>query len=111
MPAALAAETDGEGSAASQSHRTERIAMADDEQLHPKRRANPTMKFDSVGGKELKRVQKVAWAAGWWPKRTKKGIMWFAPDGVGQVLLHGTSSDHHATANAVAAFRKAGLDV
>lgn len=36
--------------------------------------------------------------------------MWLAPDGTGQVMLHATTSDHHAYANALAEFRKAGLD-
>lgn len=78
---------------------------------HPKRIANPDQGFIYVGDKELKKLQKRAWEAGWWPAEKKAGIMWLAPDAVGQVMLHGSSSDHHAYANAVAAFRAAGLDV
>jgi hypothetical protein len=78
---------------------------------HPKRIANRNQSFISVGNKELKKLQRRAWDAGWWPKKTKSGIMWLAPDQVGQVLLHGTSSDHHAYGNALAEFRNAGLKV
>ena len=78
---------------------------------HQKRRDDPNPQFIYVGGKDLKKLQKVAWDAGWWPKRTKSGIMWFAPNGEDHVTLHGSSSDHHAHANALGEFRKAGLDV
>lgn len=78
--------------------------------MHPKRIANPDQGFIYVGDKQLRKLQKVAWEAGWWPDQKKKGILWMAPDGVGQVMLHGTSSDHHAYPNALAEFRKAGLD-
>jgi hypothetical protein len=80
-------------------------------QLHPKRTANPNRLFDAVGDKQLKKVQKVAWDAGWWPERKKSGILWLAPDQVNQVMLHGSASDRHALANARSEFRKAGLDV
>jgi hypothetical protein len=79
--------------------------------MHPKRLRDPDMRFDAVGDKALKKVQKKAWEAGWYPKRRKNGILWQAPDEVGQVMLHGTASDNHAYANAVSEFRKAGLDV
>ncbi|HEX8083398.1 MAG TPA: hypothetical protein VF529_03850 [Solirubrobacteraceae bacterium] len=83
----------------------------EEEPLHPKRKANRDQTFIHVGDKRLKKVQKVAWEAGWWPERKKKGIMWLAPDGVGQVMLHATDSDHHAFDNAVSEFRNAGLSV
>ena len=79
--------------------------------MHPKRRANDAQQFISVGDKALKKLQKAAWDAGWWPEMKKSGIMWLAPDGAGQVMLHGSSSDHHAYANALGEFRKAGLEV
>jgi hypothetical protein len=69
---------------------------------HPKRRANPNEPFICVGDKQLKEVQKAAWNAGWWPVRKRSGIMWLAPDEVGQVMPHGTASDHRAHRNAVA---------
>lgn len=87
------------------------VAADEEEPKHPNHIANPHQSFIYVGDKRLKKVQKAAWDAGWWPKRTKSGIMWLAPDRAGQVLLHGTSSDHHAYDNAVAEFRKAGLKV
>jgi hypothetical protein len=83
----------------------------DDNELHPKRAANPDQAFTHVRDKHLKKVQKRAWDAGWWPAQKKSGILWQAPDGVGQVMLHGTASDHHAFENAVAEFRKAGLNI
>ena len=86
-------------------------ASEDDPPLHPKRIANPDQQFFHVGDKQMKKLQQKAWDAGWWPQKTKKGILWLAPDGVGQVLLHGSSSDHHAYANSLGAFRRAGLDV
>ena len=73
--------------------------------------ADDVEKFIWVGNKDLKAVQKKAYDAGWRPKRKKKGLMWLAPTGPGQVMLHGTDSDHHAFANAVSEFRRAGLDI
>jgi hypothetical protein len=78
--------------------------------MHPKRLATQ-QDFIYVGDKDRKKLQKIAWDAGWFPKKTKKGIMWQAPDEVGQVLLHGSDSDHHAYDNALSQFRDAGLDV
>lgn len=83
----------------------------DDDEMHPKRKANPAQGFTFVGDKQLKKLQKEAWNAGWWAEPKKSGIMWLAPDGVGQVMLHDSSSDHHAFDNALAEFRKAGLQV
>jgi hypothetical protein len=80
-------------------------------QMHPKRIANPSRPFSSVGDKQLKKIQKAAWDAGWWPEQKKRGLLWLAPDEVGQVILHGSASDRHALANALSEFRKAGLDV
>lgn len=87
------------------------MSSDDDIPTHPKRQAHPEQQFDSVGDKRLRRLQKVAWDAGWWPERKRNGIMWLAPDGSGQVMLHGSASDHRAHDNAVAEFRKAGLEV
>lgn len=78
---------------------------------HPNRRADRNQPFIYVGDKDLKKLQKRAWDAGWWPKQKKNGIMWLAPDGVGHVTLHNTQSDHRAHDNAVSLFRNAGLDV
>jgi len=83
----------------------------DDKPLHAKRKANRDQPFIAVGDKDLKKVQKMAWKAGWWPERKKSGIMWLAPDGASHVMLHDTASDHHALRNAVADFRRAGLNV
>lgn len=80
-------------------------------QRHPLRNDNPNHQFDYVGDKDLKKLQKKAWDAGWWPKRKKSGIMWLAPDGVGHVTLHNTSSDNHAYDNACSQFKAAGLKV
>jgi len=77
----------------------------------PQRVENERQSFVFVGDKELKRLQQAAWKAGWWPEQKKSGILWLAPDGVGQVLLHGSASDHHAYKNARGLFRKAGLAV
>lgn len=79
--------------------------------MHPRRIAEPNQGFIYVGDKNLKKLQKCAWEAGWWPAQKKSGILWLAPDGVGQVMLHGTASDHRTHANARALFRDAGLDV
>lgn len=87
------------------------MSQDDEIPIHPKRKANPTAQFSYVGDKKLKKLQKEAWNAGWWAEPKKSGIMWLAPDGAGQVMLHGSSSDHHAYDNALAEFRKAGLQV
>jgi hypothetical protein len=80
--------------------------------LHPKRRAHPQQKFVSAGHKDLKAMQRAAWDAGWWPRLARSGaILWLAPDGKGQVMVHGSASDHRAGDNLRAQFRKAGLDV
>lgn len=83
----------------------------DVEQEHHLRVANPQQKFIWVGDKKLKRLQKIAWDAGWWPKETKSGIMWRAPGDAGQVAIHGTNSDHRAIRNLTSEFRKAGLKI
>jgi hypothetical protein len=52
---------------------------ADDEMpVHPKREARPEQEFFYVGDKKLKKLQKAAWNANWWPERKKNGIMWLA---------------------------------
>lgn len=56
-------------------------------------------------------MQEAAWAVGWAYRRKKSGMMWLSPDGVHQVLLHGTDSDHRAIKNAAAQFKRAGLDL
>jgi hypothetical protein len=43
--------------------------------------------INSVGNKDLKKLQKKAWNAGWWPERKKSGILWLAPQD-GHVMLH-----------------------
>jgi hypothetical protein len=83
----------------------------DVEHQHPKRIANPQQKFIWVGDKKLKDLQKIAWDAGWWPKEMKSGIMWLAPDEVGQVAIHGSNSDRRAINNLTSEFRKAGLKI
>jgi hypothetical protein len=80
-------------------------------QKHPKRVANPRASFVPVGNKDLRKLQKEAWNAGWWPEKKKSGIMWQAPDRKSHVMLHGSDSDHHAYANAQRHFRDAGLDI
>jgi hypothetical protein len=87
------------------------VSSDDEIRIHPKRKAHPEQKFIFVGDKKLKKLQKAAWDAQWWPETKKNGLMWLAPDGAGQVMLHGTSSDHHAYDNALGEFRRAGLDV
>lgn len=84
--------------------------MDTDNEEHPKRRASLDQQFIHVGDKDLKKLQKRAWDAGWWPERKKSGIMWFAPNGADHVMVHGSSSDHHAFANVRKEFRNAGLD-
>jgi hypothetical protein len=61
---------------------------------------------------DLKQLTKTANAAGWTCKDTKKGQMWLAPNGIGKVLIHTSGgSDHRGFKNALAAFRRAGLDI
>lgn len=83
----------------------------DEKPLHPKRRADADKQFVYVGDKQLKRLQKKAWDAGWYPEEKRKGIMWKSPDQKSQVMLHSTDSDHRAYDNALGEFRRAGLDV
>ena len=78
--------------------------------MHPKRIDNPDQGFIHAGDKQLKKLQKAAWSAGWWPAPKKSGILWLAPDGVGQVMVHRTASDHRAYDNVRGLFRDAGLD-
>lgn len=78
---------------------------------HPKRAEDPDQPFIYVGDKDLKKVQRAAWDAWWWPVRKKSGIMWFAPDEDGHVMVHGSSRGGRAFENAVAQFRRAGLDI
>lgn len=66
--------------------------------------------FTFVGGRDFKPVQQAAWDAGWRPVKKKSGLMWRSPDGVAQVLIHGTSSDHRALKNTITEFRRGGLD-
>jgi hypothetical protein len=87
------------------------VSPGDDEPIHPKRKRHRDQQFIHAGDKKLKKLQKAAWDAGWWPERKKMGIMWFEPSGSGHVMVHGSSSDHHALANLTSEFRKAGLNV
>jgi len=43
-----------------------------DPPLHPQRIAHPNQAFFAVGDKDLKKLQKAAWRAGWWPDKKKK---------------------------------------
>lgn len=81
----------------------------EDAQLHPRRLANSDKKFDAVGGKDERAIQRKAWDAGWWPERKRSGILWMSPDERAQVMVHGTASDHRAIRNLTGEFRKAGL--
>jgi len=87
------------------------MGTSDEVPVHPKHDAWPTQQFIFVGDKNLKKLQKAAWDAGWWPERKKRGILWQAPDTVSHVMVHGSNSDHHAYANLLAEFRNAGLQV
>lgn len=78
---------------------------------HPKHLANPDKAFVYAGDKRLKKLQKQAWDAGWWPEEKKDGILWQSPDRRFQVMVHRTDSDHRAFDNASARFRRFGLDV
>jgi hypothetical protein len=61
--------------------------MDTDDKRHAKRLAKPEQPFIFAGDKRLKKIQKQAWDAGWWPERKKSGILWQAPDVPGQVLV------------------------
>lgn len=87
------------------------MTVEDEEPKHRKRVDNPDAQFIYVGDKQLKKLQKRAWDTGWWPEKKKSGIMWFAPEGGGHVMAHGSASDHRAYANLLSEFRKAGLDI
>lgn len=87
------------------------MGTSDEMPVHPKRVASRTQQFISVGDKDLRKLQKAAWDAGWWPESKKRGIMWLAPDCVRHVMVHGSNSEHHAYANLLAEFRSAGLQV
>jgi hypothetical protein len=78
---------------------------------HPKRLEDPDKAFVHVGDKRLKKLQKQAWEAGWWPEEKRDGIMWQSPDRRFQVMIHRSDSDHRAFDNAAALFRRFGLDV
>lgn len=78
---------------------------------HPRRLEYPDQGFVWIGDKDLKKLQKKAWDAGWWPQQKKNAIAWLAPIGGDSVLLHGTSTDHRAYKNARALFKKHGLNV
>lgn len=78
---------------------------------HPKRLKDPNKAFAYVGDKRLKKLQKQAWEAGWWPDEKRDGIMWQSPDRRFQVMIHRTDSDRRAFDNAAALFRRFGLEV
>jgi hypothetical protein len=85
--------------------------MADVREQHPKRIENRDQKFISVGDKDLKKLQRKAWDAGWWPAAKKSGILWQAPDKIGQAMVHATANGPRAFNNIRGIFREAGLDV
>jgi hypothetical protein len=78
---------------------------------HPKRLARPDKAFVYVGDKRVKRLQRQAWEAGWWPEEKRDGILWQSPDQRFQVMIHRTGSDRRAFDNVAARFRRFGLDV
>ncbi len=61
--------------------------------------------------KDQRKLLEKAEAAGWRIEASRSGWRVLAPDGVGIVHLHGSSSDHRAIQNMRADFRRAGLDL
>lgn len=63
------------------------------------------------GRKEHTELVRLALAAGWTQRRTKKGIALYPPDGGSPVVCHLTPSDRRSVLNARADLRRRGLNV
>jgi hypothetical protein len=62
-----------------------------------------------MDNKDYPKVRKEAQRQGWIVKPTRKGEMFYSPDGATMVLWHHTPSDHRALANHIAKLRRAGF--
>jgi hypothetical protein len=60
--------------------------------------------------REMRKVVLAALAAGLRYRTTKAGLIFYAENGVDTVAIHMTCSDHRASKNAIASFRKIGFD-
>jgi len=62
-----------------------------------------------MDNRQYPKVRKAAERKGWIVRPTKKGEMFYAPDGVTMVLWHHTPSGHRALDNHVTRLRRAGF--
>ena len=60
--------------------------------------------------KGLKKLKKQAMEQGWREADKKAGWMLYSPDGVTQVMIHKTASDHRALENLIAEMRGGGFE-
>lgn len=60
--------------------------------------------------KDVKNLLKEAEKQGWRVQEKKKGWMLYSPDGVTQVMIHKTATDHHALDNAISLMRPGGFE-
>lgn len=64
-------------------------------------------------GKELRPLVRKARDQGWRERSSKNGLLLYPPDGSRPIPVHGSPSQgrSRSTANAIAQFRRAGLEV
>lgn len=62
-----------------------------------------------MNDKDLRKFLREAEQQGWTSKFIKAGELWFSPDGITKVTVHGTPSDVRSFNNMVAEFRKGGM--
>jgi hypothetical protein len=59
--------------------------------------------------RELTELQRELAAQGWRFEERKKGVLFFAPDGSGMVMVHRTTSDWRGDLNALKEFERLGF--
>jgi hypothetical protein len=79
--------------------------------MHSKRLENPKAKRPKVKDRQLDKMVKTAWSAGWWAvKRPTGHVMCYHPTDLKEkVLVNNTAGDRHVVPNVRSSFRKAGL--
>lgn len=85
------------------------MAPSDDE-LHPKRRANPDAKRPAAKDKECDALVAAAWEAGWWCERAgNEHVKCYPPNDKRMVPIPNTPSDWRTVRNKRAQLRRSGL--
>jgi hypothetical protein len=78
--------------------------------MHPKRLEKPDAKCPSLPNKDMKKLVRACWDAGWWCERAgNKHIKCWPPNDKGMVPIPSTPSGSRTYQNKVSALKRHGL--